>query len=75
MLLLLLLFFPLLTFLCELNIGLPPPMVVLHMAGVVSQIVFLQRFDGQRDGDLLLPQVFADCPARTTRRSKCTHAT
>lgn len=51
-----------LTFLGELDVGLSPPIAVLHVAGVVAQVALLQRVDGQRDGNFLLPQVLPDCP-------------
>lgn len=56
-----------LTFLGELDVSLPPPVAVFHVAGVVAQIALLQRVDGQRDGNLLLPEVLPDCPAGDSR--------
>lgn len=58
------------TFLVELDVGLPPPVAVLHVAGVVAQVVLLQRVDGQRDGHLLLPEVLPDCPAKGTESTE-----
>lgn len=51
-----------LTFLDELDVGLSPPVAVLHVAGVVAKVALLQRVDGQRDRNLLLSQVLPDCP-------------
>lgn len=57
-----------LTCLDELDNGLAPPVAVLHIAGVVSQVTLLQSVNAQRDSDLLLPQVLADRPARDDRK-------
>lgn len=53
-----------LTFLGELDVGLSASVAILHVAGIVAKVALLQRVNGQRDGDLLLPQVLSDCPAR-----------
>lgn len=52
-----------LTLLDEFDVCLPPPVAVLHIAGVVAEVALLQGVDGQRDGNFLLSEVLPDCPA------------
>lgn len=57
-----------LTFLDELDVGLSPPVAILHVAGVVAQVGLLQRLDGQRDRNFLLSQVLPDCPTGGSKK-------
>lgn len=59
-----------LTFLGELDVGLSPPIAVLHIARVVAQVALLQRVNGQGDGNFLLPQMLPDCPAGGRQRAQ-----
>lgn len=63
-----------LTLLDELDIRLPPPVAVLHVAWVIAEITLLQGVNGQRDGHFLLSEVLPDRPAGGKHRNhKCMH--
>lgn len=59
-----------LTFLGELDVGLSPPVAVLHVARVVAEVALLQGIYCQGDGNFLLAQVLPDCPAGCGREHR-----